>query len=265
MVENLRRLGVFLRQRVGPDAVILSSSPGAIGYLSRKEVRDLSARVWPAPGETRPQSWRGTPRVDVVAALNQGVDYIVPQFGPLDEAATADAFWKNWLVRYDVVGPTSERERDVLRALEGFTLVSVPVPAKSRGPLEPSEYPFPLLQRKEQEAELIPELELALEPGVLRVLARHEGPQLVVDLCVRATGPGLDVFLAPTGQWLTSVERDARTSLLLFQTGSRAVQLIEAHLPPELDGARITAWLHNPGMRPGAALARVGAPVDRQL
>jgi hypothetical protein len=268
MVENLRRLGVFLRQRVGADAVILSACSGAIGYLSRKEVRDLSGRVWPPPGQALPLSWRGPPRVDVVAALRQGVDYIVPQFGPLDETDEPDEFWRNWLERYDVVGATSEREREVLQALEAFTLVSVPVPAGSRGTLEtlePSEHPFPLLQRKESESPLIPRIEILKQNGALRVLVRHEGPQQVVDLCVRATGAGINSFLAPTGQWLPSVERDARTSLLLFQTGSRPVQLVQAHIPGELAGARITAWLHNPGMSPSAALALVGTPTTLQL
>jgi hypothetical protein len=77
-VEHLRTLGAFLRQRVGPDARILTSWPGAIGYLSRREVLDLSGRAWPLPGHERPNSWRGVPRVDVVASLSSDVDTSCP-------------------------------------------------------------------------------------------------------------------------------------------------------------------------------------------
>jgi hypothetical protein len=263
-VENLRQLGVFLRQRVGADAVILTSSPGAIGYLSRKEVLDLTGRVWPVHGETRPRSWRGVARIDLVAALTGDVDYVVPLIGTLGRDEEPTDFLREWLTRYDAVGPTEERLHAMLAALDGFVLVSVPVPATSRGLLEPSATPFPLLQRKELEH--IPSLSLQVEDGALRVLARHEGSDQVVDLHVRATGPdGDEHYLSPTGSWAATAPVDARTSLLLVPTGMRTVQLIEARVPPELRGARITAWLHNPGMRPDAPLAPVGVPVTAEL
>jgi len=264
-VEHLRTLGVFLRSRVGADAVILTAWPGAIGYLSRKEVFDLSGRAWPLAGGARPFSWRGVTHVDVIASLRHDkIDYIVPLVGSLSETDAPADFLRNWLARYDVVGPTEERVRELVKALGGFMLVSVPVPTESQDPGEFSARPFPLLQRKE--LELIPSLTLLQQGEELRVLARHEGHQQVADLCVRATlEDGRELYLRPTGGWTGDGTADARTSLLVFPTGQRSILLLEARLPAELAGAKLTAWLHNPGMRPDAPLSPVGLPAFLEL
>jgi hypothetical protein len=264
-VEHLRTVGVFLRQRVGADAVILTSWPGAIGYLSRKEVRDLSGRAWPPPGEVRPHSWRGAARVDVVASLASDIDYIVPVIGTLDLSDTPGDFLVAWLERYDTIGPTEKRLRELRKALmNGFMLVSVPVPAESSAPNKPSERPFLLLQRKD--IEMIPALSLEAGDGLLRVHARHEGHLQVVDLCVRVTTfDGRELYLSPPGNWMPSAPLDARTSLLIFPTGTRSIQLLEARVPAELRGAKVSAWLHNPGMHPEGPLSPVGSPVTGEL
>ncbi|NOT29959.1 MAG: hypothetical protein HOP15_05870 [Planctomycetes bacterium] len=263
-VEHLRTLGVYLRDRVGADATILTSWPGAIGYLSRKEVLDLSGRVWPLAGYAQPFSWRGVTRVDVAASLAEGIDYIVPLVGTLSETDEPDDFLVSWLERYDRVGPTPHRQGELLHALSNYTLVSVPVPAESRRPNEPSDRPFPLLQRKQEG--MIPRLVLEVEEGRLRVLARHEGHHLVVDLCLSAKGrDGRELYLRPTGSWVRSAPLDARTSLLVFPTGTSSIQLLEAPVPAELRGAEVRAWLHNPGMRPDAPLSPLGEPVSAVL
>ena len=259
-VEKLRTLGVYLRDRVGADATILTAWPGAIGYLSRKEVLDLSGRVWPLAGYDRPFSWRGVTRVDVARSLTGDIDYIVPVVGTLSETDEPEDFLQTWLERYDRVGSTQRRHRELLRALSKFMLVSVPVPAASRRPNEPADLPFRLLQRKE--LELIPTLALEVEAGRVRVLARHTGHQLVADLCVSATDAYGDThYQRPTGSWVRTGPLDARTSLLVFPTGSGAIQLIDAPVPEELRGREVKAWLHNPGMHPEGTLASVGEPV----
>jgi hypothetical protein len=70
---------------------------------------------------------------------------------------------------------------------------------------------------------------------------------------------------SPPGVWTRSAPLDARTSLLIFPTGPRSIELIEARVPEELRGARLTAWLHNPGMRPEGLLSPVGSPVTAEL
>jgi len=263
-VENLRSLGVFLRDKIEADASILTFWPGTIGYLSRKEVLDLPGRCWPLPGRERPLSWRGVPRVDVLNSLARHADYLVPSIGPLPENESPSSFLLDWLERYDVQGASEGRMRELLLALNGYELVSVPVPANSKRPNEPSERAFPLLQRKD--LNLAPELQLALDRGVLRVDVRHAGHQQLVDLCVRLTdSQGVDWYLRPTGDWTLSEVVDARTSLLLFPTGTRSIRLLQADLPPNAARGRITARLHNPGLRPDAVLAPVGTPVSVEL
>jgi len=176
--------------------------------------------------------------------------------------------------------------RELRKALNGFMLVSVPVPVDAANVEAERLPPRPganrrdlqsriqvalLLQRKERE--MIPSLSLEVEDGVVRVLARHDGHQQVVDLCVRATrSDGEEYFLTPPGVWRLldrtdprSEPLDARTSLLIFGTGQRSIELIEARVPEELRGARLTAWLHNPGMRPDGLLSPVGVPVNEDL
>jgi len=262
-VEHLRTLGVFLRDRVSEDTSIQTLWPGAIGYLSRKEVLDLAGRAWPLPGAKRTNSWRGVPRVDVLAALAREADYLVPFLGTLPEADAPTDFLRDWLARYDVVGATDERVRELLMALRGYELVAVPVPIKSRNPRVPSERPFPILRRKE--LKLAPDLELVRQGDELRVLARHEGHQQVVDLCVCFTDArGASSYLRPTGDWEDGPAVDARTSLLLFPSGQRALHLVRFRAPAAASGT-LTAWLHNPGMRPDAPLSGVGAPVSLEL
>jgi hypothetical protein len=184
--------------------------------------------------------------------------------GTLSETDAPQDFLRAWLDHLDLAGATEERVSALLGALNDFMLVYVPVPAESRRPSAPSERPFPLLQRRD--LDLTPVLSLEIEDGRVRVLARNEGHQQVVDLCLRVSRRnGDEYYLRPTGSWTNTGPLDARTALLVFPTGTRSIQLIEAKVPDELQGARLTAWLHNPGMAPDAPLAQVGKAVRGQL
>lgn len=258
-VEHLRTLGVFLSDRVADDAVILTRWPGAIGYLSRKEVLDLSGRTSPLPGATRTLSWNGSPPVDLVAALSSQADYLVPVLGTLSETAAPGDFLRQWLERQDTVGPSEERVRELQRALIGYELTCVPVPHRSSRPHEPSERPFPLLQRRSRRQ--APELTLVPGEERVAVLVRHTGHQQVADLCVQWSGAdGTTAYLRPTGGFQPGEPHDARTSLLVHPTATRQVELITFRPPP--GPGRLRAWLHNPGMRPDAPLAGIGEPVE---
>ena len=263
-VEHLRTLGVFLRNRVSEDATIATFWPGAVGYLSRKEVLDLSGRAWPLPGRTRPFSWHGHERIDLPTAISPDAEYLVPLIGTIPETFAPTDFLRDILEHYDVVGPTEERMRVLLSALRNYELVSVPVPMKSNKPFEPSDQPFPLLRRKD--LGLAPHLTLEVDDAGLRVLVRQEGHQQVVDLCLRLVDrKGRHWYLRPTGEWTRDTPLDVRTGLLLFPTGSNAVRLLAQELPPEIEATEATAWLHNPGMRPDAPLAPVGLPASVTL
>lgn len=255
-VESLRPLGVFLRDRVDPDATILSFWPGAIGYLSRKEVFDVLGRVLPPPGERRARSWSGVPEIDVIAALQRRADYLVPMVGTFAPGDQPNDFLQSWLVRYDVEGVSESRLRELVAALRPYELACVPVPITEGARW--SERPFALLRHRE--LALTPHIEVELDDGRCRVLVRHEGHQQIVDLTVSATASdGTTWSMRPTGEWVT--ERvDARLGLLLHPTGSRAVELVEADLPARLDFVELVARLHNPGMPPDVPLSSVGEP-----
>lgn len=255
-VEHLRTLGVFLRDRVGEDATIETFWPGAIGYLSRREVLDFVGRAWPLPGQRRTLSWRGPPRIDLPAVVSSDAEYLVPLIGAMPDGFSPSDLLRGWLERWDVVGPTEERMRILQAALRNYELVAAPVAAKSRRPGEPSEQPFPLLRRKD--LGLAPELRIDPDGDRFRVLAQHAGHQQVVDLCVRHVDvQGGELFLAPTGTWSADPSVAARTSLLLFPTGTQRIELIAATVPPGTNGGTMTAWLHNPGMRADAVLSAV--------
>jgi len=258
-VEHLRTLGVFLSDRVADDAVILTRWPGAIGYLSRKEVLDLSGRTSCLPGKTRTYSWNGASDVDLVEALSNQADYLVPVLGTLSETTAPADFLRKWLEQQDTVGPSEERVRQLQRALIGYELSCVPVPHSSARPDEPSERAFPLLQRRARSKS--PELTLVAREERVAVLLRHAGYQQVVDLCVQWLGAdGTTAYLRPTGGFEPGEPHDARTSLLVHPTATRQIELISFR-PPSGAG-RLRAWLHNPGMRQDAALASVGEAVE---
>lgn len=262
-VEHMRTLGLFLNDRVADDAVIGTQWPGAIGYLSRKEVVDLCGRTAPLAGAARTNSWNGNPRTDLVAAVKGELDYLVPVLGTLSDTTAPGDFLRQWLDRQDVVGSQEDRMRELLRALNDFELVCVPVPLRSSHPREPSERPFPLLQRRSRT--IAPELALEREGSRVRVAVHHRGHQQVVDLCVQWTAAdGTVSFLRPTGQFEAREALDARTSLLLYPTSTRPIEVLVLELPLAATGT-LKAWLHNPGMRPEAPLAAVGVPVTLAL
>ena len=263
-VEHLRPLGVFLRDKVSPDASILTFWPGAIGYLSRKEVFDVLGRVWPPPGKERTLSWRGVPKVDVVEAISRQADYLVPVIGSLSEGKVPSDFLRTWLERYDVVGPSETRLRELVNAISGYELVCVPVPEADDRPREMSERPFPLLRR--HDLKLTPKLEIELDGRRFRVYVRHEGHQQVVDLMVSATGvDGSSWNLNPIGEWVSESRTDARTKVLLHPTGLAPIRMIEAELPSDPLPVEIVAQLHNPGVRPDTLLSEIGAPYVLKL
>ncbi len=260
-VEHLRPLGIFLRDRVQADASILTFWPGAIGYLSRREVYDLLGRAWPLPGMDRPHSWRGIQRVDPIQALSWSADYIVPAVGTLPESSEPRDFLNSWLEQFSA---SEDQARDLIVALRGYELVCVPVPAKSSDPSEPSEHPFPLLRRKD--LDLAPSLTIELEEGSFLVLVQHEGHQQVVDLFVQLIDTSDNRWsLRPTGEWVSDLEVDARTSILIYPTGPRSIRMLQAALPEGVVGTRLSAWLHNPGMEPDAVLSPVGLAATVEL
>ena len=261
--ERLRPLGIFLRDEVSAEAKISTFWPGAIGYLSRKDVRDILARVQPSPKGREVQSWAGKPKVDLIEALESDADYVVPMVGALPEGVNETEFLELWLSRFDLEGGDSLRQGELVEALKRYELVSVPIPARSEVPDVPSTSPFLLLRK--QDLNLTPKLELVHESGSLEVYLRHEGHQQVVDVAVRVIdGRGESWSLRPNGIWAQDAEVVARADLLVYDTGRRPVRVLTCELPPGVDAHWLVVRLQNPGLAP-SRLSALGSPAVIRL
>ena len=218
--ERRRALGIFLRDQVAADARILSPWPGAIGYLARRHVVDLLGRV-----ETPAASWRGRVRTDVVAALEQRVEYVVPLIADRLRAPGRDELVTTLLERYDVEGATPERRGLLETALAPYELVAVPVPEREQELGLPSAAPGYLLRLRD--LGLAPRLGLVRDgAGGVGVQVEHAGHHQIVELELTMTGPdGVRRWVRPDGS-LADEPVLARTETLLFPTGTRSVELM---------------------------------------
>ncbi len=244
-VERLRSCAVFLREHLEPGSTVMTSWPGAIGYISRVEVVDLLGRTTPPRDGSRQRSWYGTPRVDLAAVLAEGVDYIVPSGFTGSRPPRGREIAEAWVARFDDTGDPEGAIAALLEELRRYEIISVPVPERAYRPAEIADQPFYLLRDKE--LGLQPHLELRLDDGGISVLARQSGHNLVADLEVAFTEPdGTRWMLRPTGEFAQEELVHARTGLLLYSTGQRPVCLMRFELPPELARGEVSAVLQNP-------------------
>jgi len=258
-VERLRPLGLFLRDEVEADSTIATFWPGAIGYLSRRPVLDILGRTNALPGETRTRAWSGNPRVDLIDALHDPADYMVPLIGTLGEAGATSNFLRTWLERYDRVGATQARREELLMALRRYELVAVPVLAKSHEPGVPSKVPFLLLRRVA--LGLTPQIVVELDGTSFEVTLQHQGHRQVVDLSVSLIDTsGVTWSMRPTGSWVPAAGIRARTDILVYNTGPRRIRLLAGKLP-DVETSWLSIRLNNTGVEWGSPLSWVGAPV----
>jgi len=258
-VERLRPLGLFLRNEVEPDSTIATFWPGAIGYLSRRPVLDILGRTTPLPGETRTRAWSGNPKVDLIEALGEPADYMVPLIGTLGEAGSTSSFLRAWLERYDRAGVSEKRRGELLSALRRFELVAVPVLEKSHQPDIPSKVPFLLLRRVA--LGLAPQIEVERDGLSFDVTLQHQGHAQVVDLSVSLIDKsGATWSMRPTGAWVRAAGIRARTDILVYNTGPRRIRLLSGTLP-DIETSWLSVRLNNTGVEWGSPLSWVGSPV----
>jgi len=263
-VEKLRNVGIFLRDKVPADARISTFWPGAIGYLSRKQVFDLLGRTQPPPGSEKSEAWHGEPRVDLVRAFEETADYVVPTLGstlPLTELL------HHWLQRYDLVGDTQERFRLLTGALRRYEVVTVPIPASEDDPEVPAKSPFLLLRNRG--LDLMPRIELRLEdddPRRFVVDVRHAGHRQVVNLSLQFVDPDENTWnMRPTGEWTRELDVDTRTSVLVYDSGQRPIRMVTGELPAEAPVGRLFARLRSPGIPISSIFATAGEPVSIEI
>ena len=239
-------------RRAERDAVILTPWPGAIGYLSQRRVVDLLGRTEPLPGHNAVTPRTGRIRADTVAALQLRPDFVVPMIADRTHSPTQAEFVQFWLERYDTIGPTEPRKLELLKALEDYELVAVPIPAREMDHAAPSEAPAFLLRLRD--LDLGPTL--TIKTGVVRenrftVSLSHSSHQQIVELEVRVDAPDGSIwYLRPDGVFVRDAAVRARTEALVFSTGDREVELVYAQLGTQLSNAGIPL----PGMRMTARL-----------
>lgn len=243
--ERLRRISIFLRDRLEPDATLLTPWPGAIGYLTRKRVWDMRGRLAPLEEGQRPNSWTGARRTDLMALLAESPDYIVPGVEVPDRPPFLRQLARDWKERYDSRGDEPGRiEQYVERLLGAYQLIAVPLPDEEMK-YASSSMPFYLLRRID--LELGPSLTLEREGDDLRVRLNHRGHRQLADLELRVrTSDGGEAWVRPTGRLSADVPAHARTGILLSKSDGPAIDLFRWTLPADLDWTEVSAVLRNP-------------------
>ncbi|MDP6538897.1 MAG: hypothetical protein QF903_16345 [Planctomycetota bacterium] len=243
----LRGLGVFLRDHVETGTSVLTAWPGAVAYLSHLPVRDLLGRTDPRAPEGRQRPWHAWERIDVLAAIEEAPDYIVPFLTRPRRFPTRDALAEGWVRTLDLSAREEGRTEEVSGALAAYELVSVPAGISDR---PGRRTPTFLLRRRE--LALSPTLELTVEEGEIVVRMRADGHEQLADLRVwAARRDGHLEFASPPGEFSGTRNSLARTNLLLAPTAERPIELFRAALPPSQDeehGALVSlhAVLRNP-------------------
>ncbi|MBK7642237.1 MAG: hypothetical protein IPJ19_04185 [Planctomycetes bacterium] len=255
--NHLRSAGIFLRDHIDPAATVLSPWPSSIAYLSRMEVTDLLGRTNPL-GEAPRGSWIHRERTDVVAALGQQRDYVIPRIDGSGVPPTRAELAAEWAREFDHEGDTPGRIEAIEQAFADYSLITVPLRAFVRGPVQPRMEPFFLLCHKRLLGR--PTLLLTVEHAELVLHVSGETHEQLADLSLRAWDKaGTQLWVRPTGD---TCERPvvARSDLLLSDTGERHVELMRWRIPAKV--TRIEARLLNPGSRGETGFALVGEPVE---
>ena len=258
----LRGVGHFVRDRLDPSSSVLTPWPGAIGYLSRATVYDLGARATPAGGFDRPRTWSRRSRVDVLEALRSepGCDYVVPLLGAAERVPTERELAQRWRDELDSKAAEPGRVEALEAELSRFELVTVPVTVDSRSARRGRDVHVFLLRRRD--LGLAPRLDLRLTDGALSVRVTHKTHHQLADLRVTLRDErGRTWWMRPTGELVLEGPLSARSELLLYDTGTRMVDLLRSPAAAAPDGARIVearAWLVNPDAAQEHAFSAVG-------
>lgn len=258
LTDRLRAVGLFLRDNVDPSSTVLTPWPGSTAYLSRLTLYDLLGRANPMPGLAEPGSWTRRERGDVVLALKEEPDYVVPLIGVATRTPTIHEIAQLWWKELDLEPSDPKRAAAIEAALSSFEMITVPIVGYTRSSTPLRSEPFLLLRNRR--LEMHPNLEVLIEGRNFSVNVRHRGHYQLVELLVRVKDSRQRTWcVRPTGELTRETDVHARTGILL-NAGTRAIDLIRRAIPEELDGARaveLSAVLLNPSCLEGDPFAAV--------
>ncbi|MDZ4772835.1 MAG: hypothetical protein SGI72_06830 [Planctomycetota bacterium] len=264
---RLRHAGLFFRDKVEAGARILTPWPGAIGYLSRQPVYDVLGRTDPLEPLDRPRTWSRRERADIVALLAGEYDYIVPRSRLALEPLTRAQMASEWLVGLDEHPSDLERLAQIDAALAAYELITVPIHEFVLRGQPRVTAPFHLLRARR--LDLAPRIEMRQEGGFFRVVLFHKSHPQLADLHVSlVTADDRIVSLRPTCEASDSPDVDARTGVLLYDTGSRGVELVRGRFPKAPEGTtwkELRAVLRNPGSRGNDPFALVSSELRTRI
>lgn len=264
--QFLRATGIFLREGVDANVTVLTPWPGAIGYLSRLDVRDLRGRATALMGEDRLRSWRRPGRTDLVAALRMGAGYVIPTCRATATPPTPSSLATAWIVHLDEAELSdTERLSEVIDALGQYELITVPLPSPSRTSSKRFHGKAYLLRNKDLDQ--APELQLRVEGDTAVVTCTHVGHAQLADLrlTLKDEEDG-ETSITPVGNLSPDRVVLARKDLLLTRTGARAVELMRLKLPEDAwRGKSLNASLLNPGSRGSHPFTQVSPMASIQI
>ncbi|MFT7486501.1 MAG: hypothetical protein ACI9F9_002356 [Candidatus Paceibacteria bacterium] len=256
----LREIGIFMRDQVNPPSSVLTLWPGSLAYLSGLAVKDLTGRVTPAAPHTRTVQDPLPSDVDVVAALREEPDYIVPDWvaenGHQDSASLA-SYWHQLI---DVEKDRPARVNEIEAALSGYEWITIPLANGTKPPRA-------RILRK-RSLGLAPKLSAHLDGKQVVIELEHPGHVQLADLIVFGIDSlGQSCFLSPTGAIRVGERSVARANLLVIETGERTVELMRWDVPSvELNGmSELTIMLLNPGTREDNRSSWVAGPLSLSL
>lgn len=255
VTERLRGLGVFMRRQLDAQNSVLTPWPGAIGYLSRLRVIDARGRtsIAPqprgeagvAPSAAMPLPWIGSPRTDVVELLAQRPDYVVPAINWRGTPPRWPEVSQGWQEYIDVDPFGEARKLEVREAFRAYELITVPVPIRAGDPRRGTTRPFHLLRRRAMN--LQPRLEVERRGDRFAISVRHRAHEQLVDLRVQWVDRNGNVFTSdPTGRTVAGSATLMRTSILLFASGDRRIELAQGTIPASIGATELRAQLRNP-------------------
>ena len=259
--EVLRDIGIYMRDHVDPRRTVLTPWPGSIAYLSHLPVLDLLGRATPAPPRTRTTPTRIHPHVDILAALAQGADYIVPFPHEMDGIPALQDLATQWWQELDEHHDEPGRLEAITAALQGYELITIPLQREAGSSANPRGRRACILRSRALDSS--PVLHVSFEGGVLRVELEHHGAWQIADLRIWGEDKqGTAWSLTPNGRFVQGMGASTRSNLVLSDTGARRMLLMTRSADRPLpDLVTLRAALLNPDTQPGAA----GTEVSREV
>jgi hypothetical protein len=226
----LRDVATFMRDEVDPRRTVLTAWPGSIAYISSLPVIDLLGRATPTPPLGRTSHSPLQRRVDVLATLKLGPDYMVPFWREAVKCPTTAELARHWHDSLDIQAGEVGRLAAIEEALAHYEVITIPLMRPTGENLANfRDHAFVLRRRG---LGLVPKLLANVTGGVLQVELEHRGHYQLGDLAIRGRlRDGQRVYLSPTGA-LVQTRVLARSNLLLTETGERRMTLLEVDMGP---------------------------------